>query len=145
MWVYSSVHPHIWWSVVARQYLATLYKSTWLELVRSYKLLKQQREIQIYKTALVTMAFCRLHLSFLQNGVYSDYKGSDQPVLGNTENHHFSGNLSVSSDFSCKKTFSKETWPVSKLCLSLAAACCDNIRQGNIKLRTICWTFGNTL
>lgn len=111
--------------------------------VRSYNLLKQQREIQMHKTELLSMEFHCLHLRFCKMGCILTTEGQISQ-LGNT--HHFNGNLSISSDFSCEQIFSRVIWPVPKLCLSLAAACCDNIRQGNIKLRTICGImFGNTL
>jgi len=47
---------------------------------------------------------------------------------------------------SCVQTLSKEAWPVWKLHSSLAGACCDSMRQNNIKLRTLRWTtLGNSL
>lgn len=65
MCVYSSVHPH---NVMKRGSMTVLGNTIQKRLTgtafRSYNLLKQEREIQVHKTELLTMEFRHLHLTF---------------------------------------------------------------------------------
>lgn len=115
------------------------YDSTWQHYtqhltetgVRSYNLFKQDRKIQMHKTELATMELYYLHLDFCKTGFILTTELQ-------TSRYLVALNFSVSSDFNCEQSFSKEAWPISKHCLSLAAACWNNIRQGRINFRTRC-------
>lgn len=65
MCMYSSVHPH---NVMKRGSMTVLGNTIQKHLTgtafRSYNLLKQEREIQVHKTELLTMEFRHLHLTF---------------------------------------------------------------------------------
>lgn len=79
----------------------TIQKHLTATAVRSCNLFKQNRKIQMHKTELATMEFHHLHLSFCKTGFILTTEGQISQYL-------VALNLSVSSDFSCEQSFSKE-------------------------------------
>lgn len=127
--------------MVAWEHMATLYRSTWLELQANPSVFwNSTGEIEKHQgfTGNGIWPFTSL---FLQNWVYllrvrSARAWQNSPFWWKP----------LFPQISCVQTLSKEAWPVWKLHSSLAGACCDSMRQNNIKLRTLRWTtLGNSL
>lgn len=79
----------------------TIQKHLTATAARCCNLFKQDRKIQLHKTELATMEFHHLHLSFCKTGFILTAEGQISQYL-------IALNLSVSLDFSCEQSFSKE-------------------------------------